>query len=274
MKRVFSVLMLFALTAVTSCSDDEVVEPGSQKLTISFEDALTDPKGEAAEYESFSLSMYDGDYDFSKVLTGTQFAEKMTIPVYGGGEVDAMVYNGELIDYKVGDVEVSFGSYYSDNGGTYTSFGGFVLSQNYAAASSSYADQFSVCEKSGANSSASFLSAYDDAYSSATFNYARPTLTLSEPRVLESIYFANSPLVSAYASTTKLSVTVTGYAGDDEVGKSDVELVDGDGVALAAWTKVEFDWAKAVDKIVFAITTEDYMSPAYFCIDDVTFAAR
>lgn len=259
MKRFFSILMLFALTAATSCSDNDDYTP--VMIPGSFGDDLLDCNGDAIVYETFQSTVMGTLFTYSNILTAMEYASTIE---------GAKIFDGILYNYDDDTTTVSVGSYYNDWYGSFDSFGGFILSKNYTStASSSYEYQFHVLASSAADSSEAFLAAYYDSYSGG---YATPTIELSEDRTLDYIYFANSPLVTAYTHTSQFAVTVTGYNDGAEVGSQDVVLIDASGnAAFSNWSKVEFDLSGSVDKITFSVSTLDYNAPCYFCIDGVTF---
>ncbi len=272
--------MLFALTAATSCSDDDDYTP--DQIVISLESGLTDPDQSDVEFETITTTGYINE-TYNNVLTGKTFASTESVDKLNenyedtGTDVNSQVFDDILLEYSDGSTTFSFGSYYSDGQQYYSPseyIAGFTLSKNYKAeraqdsfSSPDYKYQFSVYASSGADGSDTFLTAYSDAYTST---YSLPTIELSEAKTLKSIYFANSTITASYDHTYSFYVTVTGYNNGSVVSYKDVELTDNSYNAIEGWFKVNFNFSN-VDMVTFTTKSEDSWAPSYFCIDSITF---
>ena len=83
-----------------------------------------------------------------------------------------------------------------------------------------------------------------------------------------------------FAAGDWFKVTATGYKEDGtQTGTADIYLADfrdGKSYICAAWTKVDLSALGTFNKVAFTISSRDVgdygmNTPAYFCIDDVTF---
>lgn len=122
---------------------------------------------------------------------------------------------------------------------------------------------------------------YVDTYSGG---YAVPTVELTSPRQAGYCCLAPSAMLATYTPTAVsmdqfwFKVIVTGYLGQTEVGTVDCLLTDR-GVTQSGWTKVDLSRLGQVDRLTFAIDSNDagqwgVNAPAYFALDDLAFVSE
>lgn len=190
-------------------------------------------------------------------------------------------YDGLL--FSNADATVFFGSYFNNYSNTspWDTWNGFVLSKNYDNTSTAMditTQQFSAWATGGANGTKTFAAAYDGGAYGGT--YGTPTIELTEPRTVKSLYIANSTAVYLYKTTMpkakSYSIMIEGSLGGEIGSRSTVvTLIDpSEDFKLADWKKVDLSAWGNVDKITFKATTSDSMTPSYFCIDEIELAAK
>ncbi len=271
-------LLLFAIAATlfAACSkDDETPAPTSNPNIISFEQSekMVDYKGAALTLGEISVA--------GGAVAATHNNVFWSKP-YATVGASMTTYDGLL--FSDATQNVFFGSYFSNFSNTtpWDTWNGFVLSSNYnntATTMDITADQFSVWAAGGANGTKTFAAAY---YGEPAFSgtYGTPTIEFAEPRIVKSLYIANSTVSYTYKSSlpkpNSYSVMITGeHSGDVGDKTTRVTLVDpSDNFKLSDWKKIDLSsWGK-VDKIVFTAVSSDSMTPTYFCIDEIELAPK
>lgn len=271
-------LLAAGAAALTSCSDDDKQKgpnPGTTYDVVSFEasEGIVDHEGGAVAL---------GECVLEGSTSGGTFRNLYWTKSFSGYEdyLQDGVFNTWL--FGTSDQSVRFGSYWSYSSyGDY--WGGFVLSGTFNAeiASFDYANQFTVYADKGANSTSICAVGYVDTYSGG---YAVPTVELTSPRQAGYCCLAPSAMLATYTPTAVsmdqfwFKVIVTGYLGQTEVGTVDCLLTDR-GVTQSGWTKVDLFRLGQVDRLTFAIDSNDagqwgVNAPAYFALDDLAFVSE
>lgn len=78
------------------------------------------------------------------------------------------------------------------------------------------------------------------------------------------------PMVKEWTATDKFKLIITGYNGNNKTGSVEFLLADGKNNIVNDWHQVDLRGLGKVTKIVFATTSTDPMTPAYFCLDQLT----
>lgn len=244
---------LFAgAVSFTGCNGecDDCDEP-DYSAVITFEQAvLADRTGLNSSYD--------------KILWGFGLAEEND----GSKVFDGIIYT---------EGGAQFGGYYNDYGGSWDTWGGFAVSQNYDGTDGGLSNQFSV----RASDSGKFGIAYDlGGFNGA--KYERPAIVFSEPCEPLSVMVANTTYTYLYCTGRiasgevagfYLTMTMTGYLGSAVTGSVAVSLSK-EGAALADWTEVGLASLGRVDTVKFSFDSNDktgeYLNPpAYCCIDNL-----
>lgn len=290
MKRFFYAAFIAAMAvSVTACSDnndddlDLDLDTTPQSTTISFESGLVDPNGDVVALSDIDVEGGWSAGTYAGIFWGKPFNSVESVyNEYTSLYYDTKLFDGLLFSNVDEDgTVVSFGSYYSDGanwGSIMDNWSGFVLSNNDTSEypdGEDYTQQFMVASPNSVYSNNVFLAAYVGFGG----DYSTPTIELSEAKVIESLYIANSPLMMSYtpydsAYTKEYSVLISGYNGGSEaIATKTVNMFNAAGECLVEdWTLVDLsDWTVAVSQIVFTVVADDAYAPTYFCIDEITY---
>lgn len=257
MKTINRVLLsAAAVLAFAGCSDDDPEGPQIVTCTVTFEDASLDAGG---------------------ILTGKGQAVDVTAD---GGSYKA--FNGTVYTSCGAD----FGCYYSNEWGS-DYCAGFTVSNNTDMQTAGFTNQYSVYAAGGANGSSKFALAYYDSWSASAGNDgAIPTVTFGEKVNPTSVWVNNNtyaylwwttgkPDSSAAPAMTDATLTAKGYADGSLVREVTFKLVDAAAkTVVGQWTSFDLTALGWVDKIEFHYACDDYMAPAYFCLDDLSFVTE
>lgn len=226
-----------------------------------------------------SLTMVSCDKDKDNVPppanTVTVTFDQVTLPA--GGYLNNTSYT---------EKGVTFNNAYNAD---YASWDGFAVSNLHDKTTPGYANQYSVFADGGANGSTNFGVCYYSSYSnpnSAFFSLASGEEANSLSLMINNNTYAALSMQDGDAYSKKFAagdwfkVTATGYKEDGtQTGTADIYLADfrdGKSYICAAWTKVDLSALGTFNKVAFTISSSDVgdygmNTPAYFCIDDVTF---
>ena len=235
----FTLGLAVILTACDKGNDNE------KTYTVTFEDA-----------QLLQNTGSDGNNKYNDVLWGIELAEDSE---------GIMSYDGILYTEK----DAEFYTYWSDNGGTWDSWAGFAISNNYDKTTPSVPNQFSAY----ASNSGKFAVGYYSPYNGA--DYETPTIIFKKACKPKSLDMAVNTWLYLYYTTEaesdiNFTVTITGYRGDSETDSVDVALIKDENI-VANWTEIDLSALGKVDKIKFTSASDDVMAPTYFCIDNLTF---
>lgn len=197
---------------------------------------------------------------------GDYFNALIDNPQYGG----ALIYSGD--EYKWTDAETSLSSMcdkadWSQWGMGFGWNNGCAISNYVDATATSYQGQLSV---PASNGSSNFVIVWDD---NSYLEFAD-----GKARIIKSIDVINTSY--ALSNINKncgdgyfFKAVATGYNGEEETGKVDIMLAEGENV-VDAWTRVDLSALGAVTKVVFTFDGSDRSSygvstPKYFALDNV-----
>lgn len=265
-------LFVAACTAVWGgCSDaKKPVSPAPEYEVISFEpsERMVDPAGGIVTL---------GDAELEGAVSGGKFRNLYWTKSFADYEkyLTEGVFNARLFGTASGTAW--FGSHWSHSEyGDYWS--GFVLSATYDASPKGYdyANQFTVQAQAGANGSSVCAVGFVDNY---TGRYAVPTVDLTPARTVGYCHIAPSAMLGGYEpievpkAELWYKVVVTGHLGDAKTGSIECLLTEG-GVTKSGWTKVDLSALGRVDKLTFAIDSNDtgaygVNAPAFFGLDEI-----
>ncbi len=263
LNRFFYLLLLSA--AFAACSDDDGPKtPPVEYDVISFEpaegmlDAVTGQEVKLGEVKMSLMGL--GDYTYPKVYCAKAYATTAD-------------FDGKL--FTSADRNMAFYSYYAS---AYDGWGGIGLSQMYDmnAATATSKQQFSVWADGGANGTDTFAVCYDsnsptEMYPEYLSKSGYPTIDMTEPRIVDHLYIANSTWIYNYFTgndSDSFQVRITGSLDGVEKGCITETLVAGKS-KLSGWRKVDLSSFGAIDKLVFKVICNYLADPTYFCIDEI-----
>jgi hypothetical protein len=234
-----------ALTFV-GCSDDDNNDELDVTLTCTFEQASLDA----------STNILIGrDLATNGIYNGTLYTE-------GVASVDCYYTNGWGSDYAAG----------------------FTISGNFDRETAGYTNQYSVYATSGYNGSSRFALAYYDSYSASTGNAgAIPTVNFAQTVTPQNVWVNNNTYAYLWWTTgapdyaeapavEDVTLTAKGYLAGELVGETSMLLVDATSKTyVGEWTKFDLSSLGSVDKIEFHYSCSNYLAPAYFCIDNLSY---
>lgn len=242
-----------AALAFVGCSKDDDTPQGST-TTVDFEAAELGTEG----------------YIWGKPLATEQDSED-----WQGNPIVAKIFSGEL--YTEDDARVK--SYFSDNGGSFDTWYGFVISNRTDRTTEGYTNDKSVYAESGAGGSKNFAVAYYDSYGSAK-GAGTPTIEFSVAVQPVSVAVANTTYFylwfkgTSQAEVVDSYAIITGWNSGAKSGEVRVQLSDGaSGSVKSGWETVDLSSLGCVTSLTFTISSEDPtgLVPNYYAIDNLAY---